>query len=490
MSHAKHFLALDLGAESGRAILGSLDSSRLELEVSHRFANGPTDIVGTLHWDALGLFREMKTGLAAALSKCGDIASLGCDTWGVDFGLLGPRGELLGNPVHYRDARTQGMYDAAFEVVARDEMYRTTGIQFMEINTVFQLLSMVRSHAAALGPAKKMLMMAGLFHYFFTGEAVAESSLASTSQMVDARRRDWAVDMLAKLGIPTDILPDIVPCGAKVGPLRRAIADEVGAGHMAVIAPACHDTAAAVAAVPASGDDWAYISSGTWSLMGAELLEPLISDQGLGYNFTNEGGVDGTFRFLKNIMGLWLVQQCRARWEREGDELDYAQITRMASEAPAFQCVIDPDDPSFLNPPDMPAAIAAYCKRTGQKPPQDRGAVVRCALESLALRYRATLEQLDELLGKQHKVLHIVGGGSQNALLNQFTADACGIPVVTGPVEATATGNILMQAVAMGELRGLADLRQVVRDSFDVQTVEPGDRHGWDEAYERFTALG
>jgi len=490
MAKARRFLGFDLGAESGRAIVGSLENGRLTLETVHRFPNGPVDVAGTLHWNVLGLFQEMKAGLRAAAGKYKDeIVSLGCDTWGVDFALIGARGELLGNPVHYRDARTRGMFQAAFARVPREEIYEATGIQFMEINTLFQLLSMKLQDSPLLGAARKMVMMAGLFHYFFTGRTVAEFSLATTTQMYDPRAGAWATGLLRKLDIPTGMLPEIVPCGARLGRLRGAVAEETGAGPIEVIAPACHDTAAAVAAVPASGRDWAYISSGTWSLMGAEMPRPMITSRVLGCNFTNEGGVGGTFRFLKNIMGLWLVQQCRRQWEREGAALDYGDMAQMAARAPAFRAFVDPDDPSFLNPPDMPAAIAAWCERSGQEPPRTRESVLRCALESLALRYRATLDELNEVLSTKHRVLHIVGGGCQNELLNQFTADACGVPVHAGPVEATAAGNVLMQAVSMGDLGGVDDLRRVVRDSFGVRTYEPQDSGRWDEAYARFREL-
>jgi len=489
MAGARNHLAFDLGAESGRAIVGSIADGELSLDTVHRFPNGPVDVAGTLHWNALGLFQEMKAGLRAAAAQYGPPASLGCDTWGVDFALLSSQGELLSNPVHYRDSRTNGMLEVAFDIVPRDEIYKATGIQFMEINTLFQLLSMARRKSPLLGVADRMVMMAGLFHYLFTGNAVAECSLASTSQMYDPNAGQWAKALLDELGIPTAVLPEIVPCGSKVGVLRDAIATEAGVERVDVIAPACHDTAAAVAAVPAKGEGWAYISSGTWSLMGAEIRKPMISDNALRFNFTNEGGVDGTFRFLKNIMGLWLVQQCRRRWERDGEALDYATLTKMAAEAQPFKAFVNPNDPAFLNPPDMPQAIVDFCERTGQEKPETREEVLRCALESLALCYRATLMQLNETLGTKHEVLHVVGGGSQNDLLNQFTADACGIPVYTGPVEATAAGNILMQAVALGDLAGLEDLRQVVRNSFEVRAFEPREQDEWDEAFERYQRL-
>ena len=488
MPNARKIVGFDLGAESGRAVVGSLRDGRIELDVAHRFANAPVDIAGTLHWDVLGLFREMKAGLGLALDKHGgEISSIGCDTWGVDFGLLADDGSLVGNPVHYRDSRTDGMLDAAFARAPREEIYRTTGIQFMQINTAYQLLSMTLRSAPQLSIAKRMLMMAGLFHYFFTGEEVAEFSLATTSQMYDPVKGDWAREMLGRLGIPERILPPVVPSGTRVGTLRSAIASEVGApGALPVIASGCHDTASAVAAVPARGDGWLYLSSGTWSLMGAETTEPILTDQALALNFTNEGGVGGRFRLLKNIMGLWLVQQCRRAWERKGDRLDYEELTRMAASAEPFQAFVNPDDPLFLNPPDMPEAIREFCRRTSQTPPATREAVLRCALESLALTYRATMERLNALLGRQHEVLHVVGGGGRNKLLNQFTAEACGVPVLAGPVEATVTGNILVQAMALGELSGLDELRQVVRNSFEVDSYEPSESGRWTDVFGRY----
>ena len=486
MARRKQILAFDLGAESGRAVLGSFDGERLNLEVVHRFPNAPVRLGGTLHWNLLGQMAELKTGLRAALAKGGEVASLGCDTWGVDFGLLAADGSLLANPVHYRDSRTNGMMEEAFHRVPRPDIYRATGIQFMQLNTLFQLLSMSLRRSPALAAADTMLMMADLFHYFFCGEAVAESSLASTSQMCAPGVTGWAVDLVEKLGIPSRILPRIVPCGARLGKLRPDVVEETGGAGMEVIAPACHDTAAAVAAAPAQGEGWAYLSSGTWSLMGVEAKAPIVSDRALELNFTNEGGVGGTVRFLKNIMGLWLIQQCRRQWEKEGAALEYGEIARMAAAAKPFQAVVNPDDASFLNPPDMPAAIREFCARTGQKPPQDRGAVARCVFESLALRYRAPLEGLDDLMGRKHTTLHIVGGGSQNELLNQFAADACGVTVVAGPVEATAIGNVLMQAVALGDLGGVGDVRKVVRTSFGVKTHAPAPRGAWDDAYATF----
>lgn len=481
-------VAFDLGAESGRAVVGELDRGKLSLNIARRFPNVPVKLLDTAHWNVLAMFQEMQAGLAAAAAE-GEVASLGCDSWGVDFGLVSAKGELVGNPVIYRDPRTDGMPEAAYEIVPRDEIYRATGIQIMQINTLFQLFSLAKSGSPLLKAAGKLTMMAGLFHFLFTGRVAEEFSLATTSQMYDPFARDWAKELLGRLGLPVGILPEVVPCGTEIGPLRRDIAEETGAKGVRVLAPPSHDTASAVAAVPATGEGWAYLSSGTWSLMGAEIPSPIVSEKALQWNFTNEGGAGGGIRFLKNIMGLWLVQQCRAQWERGGEALDYDALVALAADAEPFQAVVNPDDPAFLHPPDMPAAIREYCVRTGQKPPESRGAIVRCALESLALRYRATLARLDDVLGRKHNVLHVVGGGSRNDLLNQFTADACGVPVVAGPVEATAAGNVLMQAVALGELGGPEDVRRVVRDSFETKTFGPGDAARWDEAFERFRKL-
>ena len=487
MAATKNYVAFDLGAESGRAIVGRLGHKKLTLEDVHRFPNGPVRVLNSLHWDVLRLWSEMKQGLAACAQKTdGDVAGIGVDTWGVDFGLVGRGDVLLGNPYHYRDSRTDGMLDEAFKRVPRDEIFRQTGIQFMQINTLFQLLSMVVNGSPLLDAARTLLMIPDLLNFMLTGRKASEFTIATTSQAYDPRQAAWAKPLFEKLGIPLAIMPEIIQPGTEVGPLLGSVADEAGLGTVPVIAPPCHDTASAVAAVPAQGDDWAYISSGTWSLMGAELAEPIINDKSLEANFTNEGGVGGTFRFLKNIMGLWLVQECKRTWARAGEDLSYDQTTYMAASAKPFQAFVDPDDPSFVSIGDMPGRIQAYCEKTGQRKLEEKGDILRCALESLALTYRLVLDNLESVLGRQLEVVHIVGGGTQNKLLCQFAADAMRRPVVAGPVEATAIGNVMMQAIAQGEIASIEEGRELVGCSFEVSTYQPAEGDAWDTAYERF----
>ena len=506
-SSPRNFVAFDLGAESGRALLGTLAGGRLTLEEKHRFANPNGRMNGHLQWNLLGQWEELKTGLRKA---AGDLAAaanggakpeihgIGVDTWGVDFGLVGPGGDVVGNPYHYRDARTDGVMEQVFRIVPRDELFAATGIQFMQFNSLFQLYSMLAGKRDQLASAKHLLFVPDLFNYLFTGVAKAEFSIASTSQMLNPRTRDWDLSLLEKLGIPTHLLPPIVPSGTVLGPLRADVAAECGTAAIPVIAPACHDTASAVAAVPATSDassaaggvpDWCYISSGTWSLMGVELSEPRVDEKVRAYNYTNEGGVGGTVRLLKNIMGLWLVQECRRHWAAGGFSQSYGQLTEMAARANPFGAVIDPDHKPFGLPGQMPVKIEQFCYDTKQRPPASTGEMVRCCLESLALTYRRTLEGLEDILGTPINTIHIVGGGSQNELLNQMTADACGRPVVAGPVEGTAIGNILVQAMATGDLKSLAEAREVVRNSFDVKVFRPRPSPFWAEAYERFKAV-
>jgi rhamnulokinase len=489
MAATKKLLAFDLGAESGRGLLGLFDGQQVRLEVVHRFPNGAVRTLDTLHWDVLRLYSEMLTALRKCAAEQGGLDGLGVDTWGVDFALLGRGGTLLGNPRNYRDPHTEGVMDEAFRRVPRAEIFRRTGLQFMRFNSLFQLLALQRDRSPLLDVAETLLMIPDLFNYFFTGIKVNEASDASTSQMYDPAARAWAHDLVAAFGLPSRILGSLVPPGTVLGPLRSAVTAETGLGPVPVIAPATHDTGSAVAAVPAQGESWAYISSGTWSLMGAELPAPLINDKVAQYNFTNEGGVGGTTRFLKNIMGLWLVQECRRTWERAGHAYAYDELMRLAEAAPPFVSVVDPDDTSFILPPSMPAAVADFCRKTGQTPPAEPGAVVRCVLESLALRYRWVLERLEELLGRRLEVIHIVGGGCQNTLLCQLTADACGRTVLAGPVEATALGNVLVQAMGLGLVGSLAEARAVVRRSFEVRTYSPRNPEGWHAPYERFAGF-
>ena len=490
MPHSIDYLAFDLGAESGRAVLGRFDGDTLHLDTLHRFPNGPVVVMGRLYWDVLRLWTEMKQGLALYRREQGaDLDGIGLDTWGVDFALLGADDGLLANPRHYRDPRTDGMLEAAFARVPREEIFEATGIQFMQINTLYQLLAMRLGGDPTLDAARTLLMMPDLINYWLTGAKVCEFTDATTTQFYDPRRRAWARPLLGRLGLPTDVLPPVVEPGTVLGPLLPPLAEEVGLEGAAVIAPACHDTGSAVAAVPARGDDFAYISSGTWSLMGVETTEPVITPESLTFNFTNEGGVCGTFRLLKNIMGLWLVQECRRTWAGQGREYSYAELTAMAADAPAFGPLVEPDCHDFLAPGDMPARIRAFCARTGQDAPETEGALVRCALESLALKYRWVLEKLQLMTGKVLRVIHVVGGGSQNELLCQLAADATRRPVIAGPVEATAMGNILMQALARGRIGSLAEGREVVRRSCDAAIYEPRDSGGWDDAYARFLAI-
>ncbi len=484
-------LAIDLGAESGRVIRGRFDGERLSLEEVHRFPNRAVRVREHLHWNVLALWEEIQNGLSKAASQAGEVASVGVDTWGVDFALLDANGDLLGIPYHYRDARTDGMMSLAFQRMPRARIFERTGIQFMQLNTLYQLLAMAEAHSPQLACARTLLMMPDLFHYWLSGSIACEFTDATTTQCFDPRANDWARDVLEALGIPHHFLLPVTPPGTRLGRVLPSVARATDASltRTEVIAPASHDTASAVFAVPAERDDFAYISSGTWSLMGAVVTQPVITEQALAFNFTNEGGVGGTFRLLKNIMGLWLVQECRRRWGAiDGALMPYADLFALAARAPAFTALVDPDDPSFLHPEDMPAAIAEFCRRTGQTPPEDRGAIVRAILESLALKYRHTLTQLETLLGRRVSVIHVVGGGSQNALLCQFTADACERPVIAGPVEATATGNLLMQLRALGTLSSDAEARAVVRRSFALTTYEPRDPEPWREAYARFVA--
>ncbi len=491
MTKTTNFLAFDLGAESGRAVIGRFDGQQLSLEEVHRFSNGSTRVKNNLYWNALSLFSEMKRGLAKTVQKHeGQLLAFGLDTWGVDFGLLDRAGQLIGNPYHYRDSRTDGMVEKAFEIVPREEIFEQTGIQFMQLNSLFQLLAMAQQKSPALELAETLLMMPDLFNYWFTGQKASEFTIASTSQCFDMGRGQWAAALLEKLGLPSHIFPEVIQPGTELGPVLPAVAAEVGLGDdLMVIAPACHDTASVVAAAPVAESDeasFAYLSSGTWSLMGVESPAPVIDQKSLAYNFTNEGGVQNTIRLLQNIMGLWLVQESRRTWARQGDMLSYDDLTRLAAEAVPFAALVEPDDSTFLAPGDMPARIRDFCARAGQTPPESKGAFVRCALESLALKYRWVVEKLEEMTGRPLTVVHIVGGGSQNRLLNQFTANATGRQVVTGPVEATAIGNILMQMLAVGQINSLSEGRAIVRQSFPVETYQPQQSEAWAEAYQRF----
>jgi rhamnulokinase len=483
-------LAFDLGAESGRAMIGHFDGQLLELEEIHRFSNTPVRLDRGLYWDVLRLWSDIQQGLAKAADLYGgSLVSIGLDTWGVDFGLLASDDSLLGNPYHYRDRRTNGMLELAFSKVPREEIYQKTGIQFMQLNSLYQLLAMASTNSPVLAAAETFLNMPDLFNFWLTGRKASEFTIATTSQCYDPISGDWAYNLIESLDIPTKIFRPIIQPGTVIDRVRPSLSDEIGCGQIAVVAPACHDTGSAVAAVPAEIREYIYLSSGTWSLMGVEVDKPVITAESLKYNFTNEGGVNGTFRLLKNIMGMWLLQECRRVWGRRGRLYSYDELTSMAEAAPAFGPLVYPGDNRFLAPGDMPTLIQSYCKESGQEVPQSEGAIVRTILESLALEYRWVAERLDKITGKRRDTIHIIGGGSRNRLLNQFTADATMRKVVAGPVEATAAGNLLIQALALGHLASIEECRAVVRRSFDVETYEPGNSQPWDAAYERYVNM-
>ena len=484
-----HYLALDFGAESGRGVLGRLENGRLEISEVHRWPNVPVSLPDGLHWNPLGLYSEMKDAIrngARSLPSGETLKGVAVDTWGVDYALLDSRGEMMGTPYHYRDRRTDGVMDRILERIPRSRIFGRTGIQFMQINTLFQLAAARESGSPLLDAAYRLLFMPDLFNYWLSGEISCELTIASTSQMYDPTNHEWAADLMDDLGIPSRLFLPVTQPGSQLGELRESLAQETGAGTVPVLNSGSHDTASAVAAVPASSPDFAYLSSGTWSLIGIELPTPAITPTTLAGNFTNEGGVSGTIRFLKNIMGLWLVQECRRSWARQGKDYTYADLAELAAQAPAFACFVDPDEPAFLAPPDMPAAIASYCARTGQKAPVGPGPTVRACLEGLAFKYRENMQRLEEIAARPIRTLHIVGGGVQNRLLCQFAANATGKSVAAGPVEATAAGNLLVQAMAQGEIASLSAVRHVVRSSFTVDEYEPAATAPWEDAYGRF----
>lgn len=488
-------LAVDLGASGGRVLAGTLapDAGTLSMEEVHRFPHGPGylphDGGQTLHWNVLHLWEEIRTGLRRAGVTHGRPAAIGVDTWGVDFALLDRDGALLANPVAYRDSRTDGMVEAACALVSREEIFQRTGIQFMALNSLFQLLALSRRQPHLLEITAHLLPFPDLFHYWLCGSKTAEFTMASTTQMVDPHRRDWDREMLDRLGLPHGFLPPVVEPGSRLGSLRPALAEELGLpAATEVLCPAAHDTASAVVATPGEGDDWAFLSAGTWCLFGAEVSRPHLDPAVLEAGFGNEGGVCGTTRLLRNITGLWLVQECRRQWLAEGHDFNFAELVRLAERARPFRALLDPDDLAFAQPTRMPQAIAEYCARTGQEAPESIGEFVRAALDGIALTVRFRWEQLEAILGRPLRVLHVVGGGSQNTLFCQLVADALGRTVLAGPTEATAMGNALVQAVGLGVLDYPA-ARAVVRRSVRLTEYRPRPGGGWDDAYGRFRRL-
>ena len=469
----KNVLAIDLGAESGRVLRVGFDGSAFDFDELHRFPNVPVETHGRLQWDVLRLWDDITTGIKAA---GGNAAGIGVDTWGVDFALLDRAGQLLANPTHYRDSRTDGMYDWVFERVPRRTVFERTGIQFMIINTIYQLGSMVRDNNPLLDYAHTFLPIPDLFNYWLTGEKTSEFTHASTMQICNPRTQSWDFDTLKTLGLPAKIFGEIVQPGTRLGDYNG----------IPVIAPAAHDTGSAVIAVPTTTENYAYLSSGTWSLIGLEVRDPVINDASYEANVTNEGGAYGTFRLLKNVMGLWLAQQCRATWRQQGAEYSYDQLTAEAAQAAPFRRLIDPDDDLFLPPGDMPSRIRDFCQRTGQPTPESVGDVMRTVYESLALKYRYALDRLVNLTGKQVDHLHIIGGGTQNKLLNQMTANATGRTVITGPVEATALGNAIVQFIALGEIDNVTQAREILSRTVGTEIYDPQNTADWQAAYERF----
>jgi rhamnulokinase len=471
-------LAVDLGAESGRVIQVAFDGQQFEQEEIHRFPNVPVTAGGTLYWDVLRLWGDISTGIHKAAPGA---SAVGVDTWGVDFALLDRNGVLLSNPVHYRDGGKNGMFEWVFERVPRRTVFERTGIQFMILNGLYQLASLVHAKSPLLDAAETLVTIADLFNYWLSGTRGCEFTMATTLQTVNPRSNAWDVETLTACAIPTRLFPNIVAPGTCIGDYRG----------IPVITPACHDTGSAVVAVPTTTPDYAYISSGTWSLIGLEVDQPVINDESYAANITNEGGVDGTFRLLKNVMGLWLVQQCRATWRAAGSDYSYDQLAVEAAQAVPFRSLIDPDDPIFLPPGDMPARIRAFCQKTGQPAPESVGEIIRTVYDSLALKYRFVLEHLIRLTGRSVERIHIIGGGSQNALLNQMTADATGRLVIAGPTEATALGNAIVQLIALGQLDSVAQARAILSRTLNTTHYEPDQSltAAWDEGYERFKPL-
>lgn len=481
----KRVLAFDFGASSGRAILGKFDGKKIELEEVHRFTNDPVTVNGTVFWDVLRLFHEVKQGILKA-KQAGGFDCIGVDTWGVDFGLIDKNGYLLENPVHYRDKRTDGMIELACQKMDRDKIYDITGIQFIYFNTLFQLLSLREKRPELLERADKLLFMPDLFNYLLTGNMAAEYSIATTSQLVDLNAHEWSEEIFEKMRFPKDLVCPLVKPGTVVGQLSADLCEELGVPAVDVIAVCGHDTQSAVTAVPSSEKDFAFISCGTWSLFGTELETPILNEKARKLNVTNEGGYDYSTAFLKNICGLWLIQESRRQWMREGQEYSYAQLEEMALQCEPFKCFIDPDADDFAPMGNMPGRIRDFCRRTGQYVPQTVGEVVRCIYESLALKYRHIFRGIEDCTGKQYPHINIVGGGTKDKLLCRMTADSCNTTVYAGPIEATVLGNIAVQLLSCGEIASIEEARKIIADGEKLLCYQPENTKVWDEAYEEF----
>lgn len=484
----RRVLTFDFGASSGRAMISTFDGEKIELKEIHRFSNDAVTIGDTLYWDTLRLFFEIKQGITKATLD-GGFDAIGIDTWGVDFGIIDKSGKLLSNPVHYRDARTEGMMEEVFKIIPKDELYQRTGTQTMRINTLYQLFYLTKKEPELMKIADKILFTPDLFAYFLTGEKKTEATIASTSNMLDPKTGNWDFELLDKLGIDKNLLCDIIQPGETYGMLRESIAEELGCKSVPVIAVATHDTASAVVAVPTDKEDFIYVSCGTWSLFGTELNKPLMSKEASELDITNEGGYGRTIRFLKNIIGLWLFQESCRQWQREGKTIVYRELDDAAEKAAPFKSLINPDFPEFEAYGNLPKRIKDYCKMTNQPVPETDGEIVRCIYESLAFKYRYSLETFKKVTNKNYECIHMVGGGTKAQLLCKFAADACGVTVVTGPIEATAMGNAAVCFIALGDIKDIKDARYVISKSTPLNVFEPENTAEWDEAYERYKKL-
>lgn len=481
----KRVLAFDFGASSGRAIIGCFDGDKITLEEVHRFSNDPVSVGGTVYWDVLRLFYEIKQGIIKA-KIAGGFDSIGIDTWGVDFGLIDSEGKLMENPVHYRDARTVGLVDEAFKTMPKEKLYGITGIQFMELNTLFQLISLKKYRPWMLERADKMLFMPDLFGYMLTGKMCAEYSIASTSQLIDLDKKTWSKEILDAFGIKESVFAPLVQPGTVLGELSKEVCEECGVDPVPVISVCGHDTQSAITSVPCEDGEFAFLSSGTWSLFGTELDKPIVNETSMNINITNEGGFDGSTGFLKNIIGLWLIQESRRQWKREGKEYSYADLEKLALAAEPFKCFIDPDAPEFVPHGNIPERVREFCRKTGQYVPETVGEIMRCIYESLAMKYRLTFEKLRECTERDYPVIHVIGGGTKDGLLCQMTANSCDRTVKAGPIEATVMGNVAVQLMSDGSVKNIGQARKIVADSSELKTFEPKDTDKWAGAYEDF----
>lgn len=484
----KRVLAFDFGASSGRAIIGCFDGDKITLEEVHRFSNDPVSVGGTVYWDVLRLFYEIKQGIIKA-KIAGGFDSIGIDTWGVDFGLIDSEGKLMENPVHYRDARTVGLVDEAFKTMPKEKLYGITGIQFMELNTLFQLISLKKYRPWMLERADKMLFMPDLFGYMLTGKMCAEYSIASTSQLIDLDKKTWSKEILDAFGIKESVFAPLVQPGTVLGELSKEVCEECGVDPVPVISVCGHDTQSAITSVPCEDGDFAFLSSGTWSLFGTELDKPIVNETSMNINITNEGGFDGSTGFLKNIIGLWLIQESRRQWKREGKEYSYADLEKLALAAEPFKCFIDPNAPEFVPHGNIPERVREFCRKTGQFVPETVGEIMRCIYESLAMKYRLTFEKLRECTERDYPVIHVIGGGTKDGLLCQMTANSCDRTVKAGPIEATVMGNVAVQLMSDGSVKNIGQARKIVADSSELKTFEPKDTDKWAGAYEDFLKI-